>query len=336
MKILNIKSLQNLEPVVFTYQSQDSFTFKSVTKNYNNGMIINMLNAFNSFKDVSLNNRNILVLTERQSLSGVFDTNNQIFSIGDIPVDVSLQPSDRKNVFVTYESIDKVFKLTTIPSILTITRPTSASKGVYIMFDDKYLCVDEDYPFRVHLKNQSEIRYFNSTRYTFFIESVGEFYTIKNTTNQGVRFLSFDNNNILHVIGCKLGSVVLNNNLFTIKEYTKSSIDIDTVSVNKWVTYYMSNQNREHNFDVEIRRSVDTDNSFLFSAPLRSVLKKTNVVANISNLKNNFTPVGAGVNLNNIVEQDIQETTNNNFVLLNTSIMTVNGIITFTDKGIIT
>ena len=73
MSILNIKSLQNLKPVVFTYQSQDSFTFKSEVKSYNNGMTVNMLNAFNSFKDVSLNNKNILVLTDRQSLSGVFN-----------------------------------------------------------------------------------------------------------------------------------------------------------------------------------------------------------------------------------------------------------------------
>lgn len=327
-----MNTFRNLQPIELSYQQLSSCTLKSDNLVLNNGLQICTYNVFKNVKDVNLNNNTCLILTDTQQVGDIFTLKTGKVDLGDIPVDISLQPIQLQEGYINFNKKDNTFKCDTSYTKLTISKTKNNDGSVFLMYDEKYVCVDKSYPFYVRLKSQSEVYYLDKDQYTFYINEIGESFTFRVNLDNISRYLSLGASNTLMATGMYLGEAFTFHYLFRIKLLSTRDISFDSIATNKWVTYYMNLNNRDNNNNVEVNKVLEAPNNFLVSLNISEGIDSKQPTINISNLKTNFTPTGVGTSINNleIDESSVLNIVNEQNICINTE----QGIITFTSTKI--
>lgn len=322
-----------LQPVRLSYLQLSAEELTSTTRTLNTGLSVISYDILNDVKDVNLNNNTCLVLTNKHDIGDIFITKNSQTQLGSIPVDVTIQPSHLQSAYIALNTKEKTFICSSEPTTFNIARVTDTSNLVTIMYGSNYVCIDDVYPYTVRLKNVSEILYINTSRYYFTIDKVGKFYTFKIVLeNNALHYLCIGKDHNVTATGLFLGEVY--NSFYTFQVNIKSteSITFDPVVSNKWVTYYMNVDDRDHNLDVEINKTLKTQNNYLVSFTVGDALDTRSPAINIATLKTNFTPTGIGTSINNLL---VDESSVLNLIRdHNASILTPNGLMTFASNTI--
>lgn len=335
MTTISINNLQGLVPITFDYQDFKTVHVAKEANFFDNGLSVNDYNIFKNVNDVSFNNSTCLVLTDIQKLNNYIHGDNESYTFGDIPVDISLQPTYSTSEYVSYDIQSKTFKTSNIRSIFNVSKINKGSNKVHITFDGSPVAVAADYPYTLYVAKKKDLLYMDENLYIFTINFIDDStITLHTTTRSGDRFLCVGVDNTLMLTGCMLGLVPLQPYLFRVQKQSLPVKDRDFIDQNKWVTYFMSAQDRENNSTVEPKNILSAVNNFLVSFPVDKIINNDTVSINIANLKNNFTPTGASINIDNI-NSNINDTPAVVDYPQNASIITGNGIITFTETGIL-
>jgi len=332
-----------LEPISLQYQGLSSTELSSCTVVTDVGLKMQQYSILQDFKDVNFNNNTGLVLTKQQSINSVFLNDATPPQIGDIPVDVFIQPERFLNSYVDYYSKDNTFRCLSTPTLFNIRRSATVSGAVNIVIQnevqnaqftpDNYIIIDAAYPYIARIVTSSDIQNHAECYFNFFIDTVDNGYTIRVDLPEGSRYLCLGVDNKIAATGTVLGVVKVSPYIFNFNILTRKSLD-NTKTTNRWVTYYMDAINRQHNADVTVRRSLSADSNYLVSFALSDVYKESHCVVNIANLKTNFTPTGIGTNVNNILNDNISNTTQTlTLTSYNTCILTAKGVFAFTNQG---
>jgi len=332
-----------LEPIDLQYQSLSSGTLSSCAIVTDVGIKMQQYSILQGFKDINLNNNTGLVLTKQQAISSVFLSDNTKSQIGDIPVDVFIQPEGYLNSYVDYYSKDNTLRCLKTSTIFNIRRSATVDGAVNIVLQDEvqnaqftpdyYIKIDADYPYIARFVSSSNIQNYAECYFNFFIDEVHNGYTIRVDLPEGARYLCLGQDNKIAATGTVLGVVKVNPYVFNFNILTRKSIG-KSIAPNRWVTYYMDAINRQHNADVTVRRTLSADSNYLVSFALSDIYKTSSGVVNIANLKTNFTPTGIGTNVNNIISDNTSNTTQTySLTSYNTCILTASGVFAFTNQG---
>jgi len=190
MTTISINNLQGLVPISFSYQDFKTIHINKETNFYNNGLSVNEYSIFKNANDVSLNNSTCLVLTDIQKLNNYIHGENEEYTFGDIPIDVSFQPTYSESEYISYNAQDKVFKTSSTRSIFNVSKIIKGSNKVQITFDGAPVAVSTDYPYSLYVAKKKDLVYMDENLYVFTINFVSsEVVTLHTMTSSGERFL---------------------------------------------------------------------------------------------------------------------------------------------------
>lgn len=295
-----MNTFKDFQPIELTYQSLSTSELKSYTLTLNNGLQVLMYDILKDVKDINLNNDTCLVLTDKKQIGDIFVYKKNKIEIGFTPVDIKLIPIQLQQGFINYDKQSNTFKCDDNFVALNITRTKNDDNSVYLMYDDKYVCIDKSYPYHVRLKSRSEVYYLDTDQYTFYINEIGDAFSFRVNIDSISRYISLGHDNTLTATGMYLGDAFNLHYLFKVEVLSTKTISFDPIVSNKWVTYHMNLKNRENNNNVEINKTLTTTNNYLLNLNINQSIKDTSSILNIANLKTNFTPVGVGTSINNL------------------------------------
>lgn len=315
------QNFEQLKPISLEYIKKDvSLNVENVF--YKNGLAITKNSVFKNYKDVSLNNGSVLVLSDNISISDIV-AEELPKELGIIPTLITLHINDAVSSGLKY--INKKFYASQEADLLVVVKSETLEECVNIIYDNKFVVVDTKYPYIVSLVERDDLSIIKSNFYNFFIERIYDnVVTIKIKLDDSFRFLSINKDNILQACGVVLGMTEPQPYLFTYKSYSKEEIST-TIQDNKWVTYFMDISQRNHNSDVEINKEFNAPCNVLCSFNIEDATVKNNTELNLLNLKTNFTPQGGGVVVSNFYNEIETAVTEN--ISARAILNTTNGIL---------
>lgn len=289
---LTISSLSSLQPVKLRYEYKNDEELNKTSTMYVGGLRIESLQAFNNFQDTVQNRGNCLILTSYTELSSVFKglTQNQL---NIIPGTILIQPNNSTSFFAAKEPLTKRVTISNVPSFIHV-RPIPSTSEVEILIDNEYLQVEPNYPFTVYLSEDS----FSGAdlyRQRFTCTYQGNTCSFSVQTNVGVRYLAYNNDDILRAVGTMLCNSIPNNYIFSVIEVTPKAKSLGFIPKNNIVSYFLSFEDRQNNENVKINQIQEVKTNFLASFSIHEAATTGEVNLNFANLRTNFTPEGVPI-----------------------------------------
>lgn len=298
--LITYKPLSSLQPVKLKYDYRYSEALNKTSVMYTGGVRIESIEAFNNFQDTTQNRGNCLVLTSNIELSSIFKGTTQAF-LDIIPGTVLLQPNNSSSFFVSKDKKTKRVTISNTPSFVHV-RPVPGTDEVELLVDNEYIQIEQSYPYTVYL-SEDPFSGPDLYRQRFIYSYTGNSCSFRVQTNTGMRYLAFNNDDILRATGTMLGNSILNNYIFNIVEVTPKALSLGFIPKNDIVSYFLSFEDRQNNSNVKIKQTQPVITNFLASFSIHEATTTGEANLNFASLRTNFTPEGvptpllsAGVN----------------------------------------
>lgn len=293
------KSLSTLAPLDFKYDFFKNETLQIQKDGYLEGFSFSKLLGLENFRDIAINKNSCLILTSAVNLSSFF-TGDRLFSIGEIPGCVKLQTTNSNIFYANYNITTNNFSFDSLEGVGFTILPVTNGQ-LYeseIIVNDLYLQVDREYPYTVRLGNYiTDLT--DNYRQRFFCTYQNNTLIIKTKVDNGFRYLSTGEDNILRATGTVLNNVVVNNYIFKTFNFTTSGFNYNFSPSNDWVTYFLDFSNQANNNDLTINKSYTVPTHFLIDFATEEIIKNKIGSINIANLKTGYTPAGGPASVNN-------------------------------------
>lgn len=290
--LITYKPLSSLQPVKLKYDYRYSEALNKTSVMYTGGIRIESIEAFNNFQDTTQNRGNCLVLTTNTGLSSIFKGTTQAF-LDTVPGTILLQPNNSSSFFVSKDKKTKRVTISNTPSFVHV-RPIPGTNEVELLVDNEYLQIEQSYPYTVYLSEDS----FSGPdlyRQRFTYSYTGNACSFRVQTNSGMRYLAFNNDDILRATGTILCNSILNNYIFNIVEVTPKALSLGFIPKNDIVSYFLSFEDRQDNRNVKIKQTQAVKTSFLASFSIHEATTTGEANLNFASLRTNFTPEGVPV-----------------------------------------
>jgi len=311
------KSLSSLTPVELNYNYYKKEELQATTTTYSNGISFYKINGLNNYRDVVINKDTCFILTSSVNLSSVF-SNEKTLTIGNTPasilvgqrLEIGLPPV----TFAKYEQNQNIFKLTftstpnvTAASIFYLQPVDNTLNMVEIFVEGRYLQIDNEYPYVARLADRSlSLESINRQRFEIVFDKKENFITFKTLTNNGYRYLAFNNDNILRATGLVLNESLINDYVFQCVPVTYKEFKYGFTPTNNWITYYFDTESKQNNKNLTINKNISpTQTNFLISFPIEQATINNKATVNIANLKTNLTPSGGTAPVSNAYAKEI-------------------------------
>lgn len=292
------KSLSSLSPIELKYQYYRDEDLQTDSVTYQDGLTFYGIKGLKNFQDIAINRDTVLVLTSAVNLADVFVPTQEV-SLGNLPGSFQLQPRNTNIYYVKYRADNNSFVQTLSSATTFYIQPISNSLDVELFVENKYVQVEAAYPYKVYL-NERSLDLDEIHRQRFQIVYDGGFLSIKTKTNQGYRYLAFNNDNILRAVGVILNNTAVNDYIFKCIPITRLSLNRGFTPANDWVTYYFDIEQETENKTVTINKtftSIPTNLLLNFSLNRGAESGIANI--NVANLKTTLTPAGGPAPLEN-------------------------------------
>lgn len=285
------KPLSGLAPVELKYEYSRDEKLNLESFHFNEGLSFNSIKGLNDFQDVAINKNTCLVLTNTVFLSSIFEQPYHKKSIGRYPTSIKVSTNNTPTKYISYNSLQNtLISSETNPSTIYIS-PLKDTREVEIFIEGKYLQIENTYPYKVYLQEESldpeEIQ-----RQRFFVVYQDGFITFKTLTPSGFRYLSFGVDGILRAIGTAFNNTIINDYIFKCEILTEDKTVLGFIPSNDWVAYYSDNENAENrtvNIDL---KDPNVLTNFLLDFSVEKTAKTGVGYINFANLKTNVSPVG--------------------------------------------
>jgi len=298
------KSLSSLSPIELRYQFYRDEKLNTTLKTSQDGLTIFNVKGFNNFQDISINKNSLFILTSAVNLSTVF-VPVEFLKLGQLPGSIQLQPRNSFIYYAKHNPATNTFKQTLTSASNFYIQPVPGTREVEIFVDNKFLQVDEQYPYTVFLGEKTlDPESINRQRFEVVYDQ--NFITLKTLTNSGYRYLAFNNDNTLRAVGLVLNNTVINDYVFKCIPVTDLSFNKGFIPANNWVTYFFDVESKTNNKNVELNKVLaPTPTNFLIDFPIEKAASLGSVNINIANLKTNLTPAGGPAPVNNAYNKQV-------------------------------
>ncbi len=298
------KSLSSLSPIELKYQFFKDESLNISTKTYSDGFTVHKVQGFNNFQDITINKNSLFLLTSAVNLSTVFIPVNQ-YKLGEVPGTVNLQSRNSLIYFVKHIPATNTFKQALTSGSNFYIQPVPNTKQVEIFVDNKFLQVNEQYPYTVILGDRT-LDPASINRQRFEIVYDQDLISFKTLTNSGPRYLAFNSDNILRAVGLVLNDTVINDYIFKCIPVTTLNLNSGFIPANNWVTYFYDVENKVNNKTVQLNKILaPTPTNFLVDLPIEKAAAFGSVNINIANLKTGVTPAGGPAPVNNAYDKQV-------------------------------
>lgn len=292
---LNDNFLSAWKPVRFTYNEVDKSSylngeFKPLRSNF----FYFDHQAFRNFKDAALSKKTCVVLTDVKPFNNIFDSEftSEVVKLGKLSGSFNLKSL---NKFLT-EKNGKIYRGTPCgnsnkPILITVS--SIDEKHAELRIGSKFLEIDSTYPYTAKLvdsQTSGELRYRR-----FEVEYQNNKISFKIKTREGYRFLAFGIDNVLRAVGLELNETSVNNYHFDVVTKTRSALERGVVLANaepKQIKYHNNFENQKYNLTVDINSSIEKPHNYLITCSTLRIVDTEIPVANVANLKTNYTPLG--------------------------------------------
>jgi hypothetical protein len=285
------KSLTSLSPIELKYQFSRDENLETRLVSYTDGYSFYKVDGFNNYQDVAINKSSCLILTSAVNLSSVFTTEEQKH-IGDLPGSILLQPRDSTVYYAQYQTETNTFRLSLNDYSTFLISPISNNNDVELYIDNKWVQVDENYPFTVRLdiRSLSPDKIHRQRFQVVYQNGLISFLTL---TNAGYRYLAFNDDNILRAVGVVFNDSVVNDYIFKCLPVSQNLTTPGFIPSNDWVTYFYEIENEVNNQTVNINKDINTTpTNLLVDFPVEKAVETGVANINIANLKTMVTPAG--------------------------------------------
>jgi hypothetical protein len=298
------KSLSSLSPIELIYQYQRNENLQTTKTTFDNGFSTYNLKGCENYQDISINRDSLFILTSAVNLSSIFTVTDNI-SLGTLPGTVYLQPRNSTIYFIEFKNDFNTFKLSLDSGSIFYISPVKDSNEVELFVDNKYVQVDEQYPYVVRLSNKT-LDPSSINRQRFEVVYSDNLISFKTLTNSGYRYLALSNDNILRAVGLILGNTILNDYIFTCIPVTDLQLARGFVPANNWVTYFFDVEKKTDNKTVALNKIfAPTPTNLLIDFPIEKAAADKIVNINIANLKTSLTPAGGPAPVNNAYDKQV-------------------------------
>lgn len=303
MASITYKSLSALQPVELKYQYYKDENFKGTKLSFAGGYTLYKHDTLTNYQDTTINRESAFVLTSAIPLNQVFPEPED-YSLGKLPGTILLQPRNTTIFFAAYRASTKNFTLNSVGTPFYIS-PVPETNEVEILVNNQYLQVNKNYPYEVTIDPRPLITERNRQRFECVYQ--GSTITFKTKTQEGYRYLAFNNDNILRATGILFNSSVVNDYIFKCIPVTRNTFEYNFKPENQWLTYYNSFLQEQDNKTVAVNKEFLVPTNFLIDFPIEEAVKTGKASINIANLKTNVTPFGSPAPVNNLTLPDLPQ-----------------------------
>lgn len=302
----------SIEPITLEYNFFRNEPLKAQYIGYSEGLNLYNLNALKNFQDVTISKNSCFILTSSIGLSSFFYQTEDL-KVGQIPGTLKLQPQTSNTSYLFYSKETNTFIATEILSSIATNLnvfPVSNKPFVEILVDNKYVQIDESYPFTVRLGekiNEPNLKY----RQEFYCETYYnrialKVYTKDNNFPSGYRYLALGNDNTLRATGVILNTQLVNNFLFKTVFNSTNTLTYNFNPDNNWITYFLDFPSQAYNKDVSLNKVFSNlETNFLVDFPIEPATKSGYGTLNFANLKTGLTPTGNPPEIDNSYNEQI-------------------------------
>jgi hypothetical protein len=298
------KSLSSLSPIELKYQFFKDEKLNTSLRTSQDGFTVFSINGLNRFQDVTINRDSLFILTSAVNLSTVF-VPVENFKLGQLPGTIQIQPRNSFIYYIKYHPQTNTFKQALTSGSNFYIQPVPGTREVEIFVDNKFIQVEEKYPYTVILGDRS-LDPESINRQRFEIVYNRDLISFKTLTNSGYRYLALNNDNILRAVGLVLNDTVVNDYIFKCIPVTDLSLNKGFIPANNWVTYFFDIESKVNNKTVELNKVLaPTPTNLLIDLPVEKAAASGKVNINIANLKTSLTPSGGPAPVNNAYEKQV-------------------------------
>jgi hypothetical protein len=306
------KSLTTLAPIELKYEYYKNESLQASIKTYNNGLSLYEVDGFLNYRDIAINKESCFILTSSVNLSTVFAGQERL-TIGKTPVSILIAPRLTLGIapvhFAKYIEEQSTFKLTLTSGSTFYLQPVNNTRNLVEMFvEGKYVQVDELYPYTVRLGERpfTDPDTIGRQQFEVVFNEKENFITFKTLTNDGYRYLTFNDDNIMRATGLMLNESLINDYILQFVPVTNKDLYYGFKPTNNWVTYYFDIENQRDNKNLVINKDFyPVQTNFLVDFPIEEAAATGKVTINIANLKTSVTPAGGPAPVNNAYAKEI-------------------------------
>jgi hypothetical protein len=299
------KSLSSLSPIELKYQYNKDEELASEMIEYSEGYLLHHIDGLKDFQDLAVNKNSCFVLTSAIDLDLIFKKENQL-SPNKINSTIVLQPRNSYIYFAEHIPSSNTFQLQLTSASNFFIEPINTISGeIELLVNNKYVQVDENYPFTVRLNEKPlDPESIHRQRFETFYER--GFISFKTKTNQGYRYLAFNNDNILRAVGVVFNDSVVNDYIFKCISVTNSNSPGGFIPHNNWVTYYFDIESQTQNKTLTINKDIQkVPTNLLLDFSIENATGKATSNVNIANLKTQITPAGGPAPIENSYDKQV-------------------------------
>jgi len=286
-----VHSLSSLVPVKFNYSYNANEELAYSLQCFSNNLSYHKYSMLEGAQDVSLSNENILFLTDTMPLSNVFSNTLNKLEIGNIAGTFFLSTSAGQ--ILTYTGDTVHVEMSSLDTLLFSVVPLTSNKVELHTNNNTILTVDATYPYTVRTSTEL-LSPDQQYRREFEIDYVGRILTLKTSTNEGDRYLSYSADKVLRAVGLMLNNRVFNSYLFVPTFITNSELTVGFNPKANEVKYYNDLETFVNRLSLDIKDAPsDADTNLLISCATTDIPVSDETNVNIALLKTNFTSTGA-------------------------------------------
>ena len=291
------KSLSSLSPIELKYQYYKDEELIKKHKQYQEEYSLIELEGLKQYQDIAINKNSCFVLTSSVNLSNVFEETT--LEISKRPFSVILQPRNSLIYFIKFNENTNTFQPTLTSSSHFFVQPTENKNEVELFVNKQYVQIDEDYPYVARLNSRSLDPEFIH-RQRFLIHYENNFISFATKTNNGYRYLAFNNDNNLKGIGVMFNDSIVNDYFFKCYPVTDVTSKPGFIPSNNLVTYYFDIESQIENQTIKVNKNIqEAPTNLLFDFPIESAVESGTAFINIANLKTYVTPTGGPASIDN-------------------------------------
>lgn len=289
--VVQNESLSALTPVKFAYRYNSEEVFDSDTNLFKSNFSYYKHELLDQFQDAAFSKQNCIVLTDTKKLNSVFKNKVTELSIGQVPASVYLKT--KTNHFLT-ETNGLIYVGGTGERLMITLDPVEDNiVELNVGSTERYIKIDDTYPFTASIEERilsDEELYLAQ----FEVDYQHGFLTLKATTPEGPRYLSYGADRVLRAVGLEMNDVIINSYRFIPEFVTSPKISYNFDPTTREVKYYNEISSVDGRKNVLIRSSTENNTNLLVSCPTvdLSLESLSSVSVNIAIAKTNFSSSG--------------------------------------------
>lgn len=297
MASITYKSLSSLQPIELKYSYYKDEELKNTKISFKEGYTFYQNDALIGYQDATVNRESSFVLTSAIPLNQLF-ASPETYKLGKLPGTIYLQPRNSTIYYAAYNSSTNSITLSTVGSPLYIL-PIQGTNKVELLMNNRYLQVEESYPFKVITFPRS-LPANDIQRQQFECIYQNSLISFKTQTADGPRYLAFNNDNTLRATGVMFNDSLVNDYIFKAVLVSTDTTTINFDPINSWLTYYFTFTQEQENKTVTVNKEFLAPTNMLIDFPVEEAVKTGKANINIANLKTSVTPFDGPAPINNL------------------------------------